>query len=150
MLPYDNYFHNTNQVFSGEMGEQATRNLLKQFGIKYHDWTKIRDRVDFDIHVNGRNLKAQVKNTLTGSWVVEGGRAGDYHSYTKKDIDVMILIYYNEFWAIPAEVWEQKARKFHNMTPDECQSLFPQYHNNFSFSDCTERLPNPDNLLHLF
>ena len=150
MLPYDNYFHNTTQVLSGEMGEQATRNLLDQFGIKYYDWTKIRDRVDFDIHANGKKLRAQIKNTLTGSWVVQGGRAGVYHTYSKEDIDVMFLVYYQEFWAIPAEIWEQKAKKFLTMTTKECRGLFPEYHNNLSFSGCSEAKPAKDNLLHLF
>ena len=150
MLPLDNYFHNTNQVLSGEMGEEMARNLFKQFNIKFFDWTKVRDRVDFDVHVNSKKLRVQVKNTLTGSWVVEGGRAGDYHSYTKKDVDVMLLTYYQEFWTVPAEIWEQKAKRFHNMTVEQCKSLFPEYHNNLSFYGCSDAKPVEDNLLHLF
>lgn len=149
MLPYDNYFHNTTQVLSGEMGEKAAMNILDRFGIDFHDWTKIREEKDIDIFHDNKVFRTQIKNTLTGSWVVEGGRAGDYYSYTKKMIDVMFLVYYQKCWVIPAEVWEQKAKGFHNMKVADCDRLFSEYQNNLSFNGCTEQLPADDNLIHL-
>ena len=150
MLPYDNYFHNTTQVLSGAMGEKTVKDILTQFGIKYKDWTKLREYKDLDIFDGNKVYRTQVKNTLTGSWVVEGGRGGDYYPYTKKIVDIMVLVYYQNCWVIPAEIWEQKAKGFHNMKVADCKRLFSEYHNNISFKGCTEQLPAEDNLLHLF
>ena len=145
------YFPNSKQDISGKKGELKVKKWFDEHNISYVDRTLFHEAEDFRCFIKGiGKIRVQVKNTETDSWIIQKGGGPNkmrpeatWSRYTKDEIDAMILVHENTFWAIPVE--EITHRKETNLTLKQAEEMFFKYKNNMSFYGCTEY--NPDTAL---
>jgi len=146
------YFPNSKQAISGEKGELKVKKWLDEHNVSYVDRTSFHEAEDFICFIPsiGR-LRVQVKHTENDSWIIQKGGGPNkigrpvatWSRYSKDEVDAMILIHKNTFWAIPVE--EITHRKEKNLTLKQAEKMFFKYKHNMSFYGCTEY--NPDTAL---
>ena len=137
-------FPDTNQVASGRAGEAKFVATMQKFNIMVESDVSARQPHDYVILSEAKRLRVQVKHTISNppSWIVRAGRAGVYKSYTKEQVDVMMLVLDDTYWCIPIETFRDRLiLEKHNVSLKEVDLLFPEFKNNFSFSQCTEYDP---------
>lgn len=147
----ENYFPNSKQDISGKKGELKVKKWLDEHNVSYVDRTLFQEPKDFLFVIKGiGKLRVQVKHTDNDCWVIQKGGGpskmrpvSTWSRYTKDEIDAMILVHENTFWAIPVE--EITHRKERNLTLKQAEEMFFKYKNNMSFYGCTEY--NPDTTL---
>ena len=137
-------FPDSSQVASGRAGEEKFADAMRKFNIMVESDVSARKPHDYVILSEGKRLRVQVKHTVSNppNWIVVAGRAGVYRSYTKEQVDVMMLVLDDTYWCVPIEVFRDKLKtEKHSVSLKEVNLLFPEFKNNFSFSQCTEYDP---------
>jgi hypothetical protein len=146
-MPLGDNFPNSKQAISGQLGELKVKKWLDEHIVSYVDRTSFHESEDLVCFIPGiGRLRVQIKHNENNSWIIQKGGGtskirpvATWSRYTKDDIDAMILVHKNTFWAIPVE--KITHRKEIHLTLKQAEEMFLKYKNNMSFYDCTEYNP---------